>query len=189
MNWSSLWQDSACHVLATIVMTTRVYACIELQSYSNPQKQEILRGGKCLKTPELKLLCLSLFYIIWGAILLAQFGENAAIQDSRIQDSIDFALCHLGGESGSLDCPSHDSLTDTKGLALDCLSSLLLGCMPVSSLVFALTSSDLERVVECWKRVVKPSETSKMDLSASGGTKNGDSQRMPSAAEELPRNL
>ena len=189
MNWSSLWQDCACHVLATIVMMTKVYACIELQSYSNPQKQEILRGGKCLKTPELKLLCLSLFYIIWGVIILARFGESAAIYDSRIQDSIDFALCHLGGESGSLDCPSHDSLTDTKGLALDCLSYFLLGCLPVSSLVFALTSSDLERVVECWKRVVKPSETSKMDLSASGGTKNGDSQRMPSAAEELPRNL
>ena len=137
----------------------------------------------------MKLLCLSLFYVIWGVIILARFGEIAAIYDSRIQDSIDFALCHLGGESGSLDCPSHDSLTDTKGLALDCLSSLLLGCMPVSSLVFALTSSDLERVVECWKQVVKPSETSEMNLSASGGTKKGDSQRMPSAAEELSQNI
>ena len=137
----------------------------------------------------MKLLCLSLFYIIWGVVILARYGENAAIYDSRIRDSIDFALCHLGGESGSLDCPSHDSLTDTDSLALDCLSYLLLGCMPVSSLVFALTSSDLERVVECWKRVVRPSEASKMNLSASGATKKGDSQRMPSAAEELSRNL
>ena len=162
---------------------------LELQSYPNPQKQEILRGGKCLKTPELKLLCLSLFYIIWGVIILARFGESAAIYDSRIQDSIDFALCHLGGESGSLDCPSQDSLTDTKGLALDCLSYLLFGCLPVSSLVFALTSSDLERVFKCSKRVVRPSKTSKMDLSASGGTKKGDFQRMPSAAKELSRNV
>ena len=137
----------------------------------------------------MKLLCLSLFYIIWGVIILARFGESAAIYDSRIQDSIDFALCHLGGESESLDCPSHDSLTDTKDLVLDCLSSLLLGCMPVSSLVFALTSSDLERLVECWKRVIRPSETSKMDLSAFGGRKKGGSQRMPSAAEELHENL
>ena len=162
---------------------------LELQSYPNPQKQEILRGGKCLKTPELKLPCLSLFYIIWGVVILARYGENAAIYDSRIQDSIDFALCHLGGESGSLDCPSHDGLSDTKGVALDCLSYFLLGFLPVSSLVFALTSSDLERVVECWKRVVRPSEASKMDLSASGGTKMGDFQRMPSAAEELSRNV
>ena len=164
-------------------------ACIELQSYSNPQKQEILRGGKCLKTPELKLLCLSLFYIIWGVIILARFGDSVAIQDSRIQDSIDFALCHLGGESGSLDCPSHDNLSDTKEVALDCLTYALLGCLPVCSLAFALTSSDLERVVECWKRVVRPSETSKIDLSASGVTKKGESQRMPSAAEELSRNI
>ena len=119
---------------------------------------------------------------------MARFGDNAAIHDSRIQDSIDFALCHLGGESGSLDCPSYDSLTDTQEVALDCLTYALLGCLPLCSLVFALTSSDLERVVECWKRVVRPSETSKMDLSASGGRKKGESQRMPSAAEEFPQN-
>ena len=120
---------------------------------------------------------------------MARFGESIGIHDSHIQGVIDFALCHLGGESGSLDCPSHDGLSDTKGVALDCLSYFLLGCLPVSSLVFALTSSDLERVVVCWKRVVRPSETSRMDLSASGGTKKGESQRMSSAAEELPQNI
>ena len=139
-----------------------------------------------MKTPEMKLLCLSLFYIIWGVIILARFGESTAVQDKHIQDVIDFALCHLGGESGAVNCPSHDSLTDTRGVALNCLAYFLLGLLPISSLIFALTSSDLERLVKCWKRVVKPSEaTSKTDLSASGGAKKDDSQRMPSVSEEL----
>ena len=138
----------------------------------------------------MKLLCLSLFYIVWGVIILARFGESTAIQDKHIQAIIDFALCHLGGESGSLNCPSHDSLTDTTNVALNCLSYFLLGCLPVSSLVFALTSSDLERVVACWKRVVRPSEAiSKMELTASGVSKKGDSQSVPSVSEKLPQNV
>ena len=125
-----------------------------------------------------------------GAILLVRFGENAAIQDSHIQDSIDFVLCHLGGESGSLDRASHTSYQTLKAFLKTACHTFCLGaCLYISSLAFALTSSDLERVAECWKRVVRPSETSKMDLSASGGTKKGESQRMPPAAEELPQNL
>ena len=120
---------------------------------------------------------------------MVRFGENAAIPDSRIQNSIDFVLCHLGGRVRVIGPYITYILSDTKGLPQDCLSYFLLGCLPVSSLAFALTSSDLERVVECWKRVVRPSKTSKMDLSASGGTKRGESQRMPPAAEELPRNV
>ena len=142
-----------------------------------------------MKTPELKLLCLSLFYTIWGVVVLAQFGESAGIHDSHIQGVIDFAVCHLGGESGSLDCPSHDSISDTKGVALDCLSYFLLGCLPVSSLIFAFTSSDLEQVVVCCKRVVRQSEASQMLQSASVRSKKADSQRVPSVLEDLPRNI
>ena len=123
-----------------------------------------------MKTPELKILCLSLFYIICGIIVLTRFGESTGSYGDLIQNVINFALCHLGGESGSLDCPSHDSLSDTKGVALDCLSYFLFGCLPVSSLIFAFTSSDLERVVVCWKRLATLSGSSKMNLSASGGS-------------------
>ena len=156
--------------------------------HPNPQKQEILRGGKCLKTPELKILCLSLFYIICGVVVLARYGESTGYHGDYIQRVIDFGLCHLVGESESLDCPPHDSISDTKGFALNCLSFFLLGCLPICSLVFAFTSSDIERVVLCWKRVVRQSETSKVYLSASGGSKKGDSQRMPSLSEEAPKN-
>ena len=142
-----------------------------------------------MKTPELKILCLSLFYIICGVIVLAQYGESIGSHGDLIQRVIDFAVCHLAGESASLKCPSHDSIADTKGVALSSLSYFLLGCLPVSSLIFAFTSSDLEQVVVCCKRVVGRSETSKMYLSASGGSRKADSQRMPSVSEELPKNV
>ena len=157
--------------------------------HSNPQKQEIVRGGKCLKTPELKILCLSLFYIICGVVVLARYSETIGSQGDYIQRVIDFGSCHLAGVSASLNCPSHDSITDTKGVALNCLSYFLLGCLPISNLIFAFTSSDLERVVVCCKRVVRRSEASKKHLSASGGSRKTDSQRMPSVSEEIPKNI
>ena len=134
----------------------------------------------------MKILCLSLFYIICGVIVLTRFSESTGSHGDRIQSIIDFALCHLGGESGSLDCPSHDSISDSKGVALTSLSYFLVGCLPVSSLVFAFTSSDLERVIVCCKRVARPSERSEVALSTFSGSKKDDSQRMPSVAEELP---
>ena len=140
-----------------------------------------------MKTPELKILCLSLFYIICGVIVLTRFGESTGSHGDHIQKIIDFALCHLAGDSSN--CSSHDSITDTKSAALTSLSYFLVGCLPVSSLVFAFTSSDLEQVMLCWKRVVRPSETSKVYLSASGGSKKGDSQRIPSVSEELSMNI
>ena len=149
--------------------------------YSNPQKQGLLRGGKCLKTPELKILFLSLYYIICGVIALTRFGESTGYYGDHIQRVTHFALCHLGGEPGSSDCPSQDSLMHTKEVALTSLSYFLFGCLPVSSLIFAFTSSDLERVAVCCKRVVRPSGKTMVYLSASGGPM-GDSQGMQSVS-------
>ena len=138
-----------------------------------------------MKTPELKILSLSLFYIVCGVVVLAQFGESTGSHGDYIQRVIDYGLCHLGGESESLECPSHASISDTKGVALNCLSFFLFGLLPICSLVFAFTSSDLERVLVCCKRVARTSKTSKAYLSTSSGPKKGDSQRIPPVSEEL----
>lgn len=97
----------------------------------------------------------------------------------------EFGLCHLAGESASLDCPPHDSKTDTEDVAFNCLSYFLLGCLPIFSFIFAFTSSNFEWVVVCCKRVVRPSITLKMYLSASCGSRkaDSDSQRMPLVSE------
>ena len=121
-----------------------------MQSYS--QKQDILRGGKCLQTPELKILCLSVFYIVCGVVVLAQYGETTGSQGNYVQRVIDFAVCHLAGESSAtVDCPSHDNIMDSKVVALNCLSYLMLGCLPISSLIFAFKSSDFNQVAVCCK--------------------------------------
>ena len=133
----------------------------------------------------MKILCLSLLYIVCGVVVLAWFGESTGSHGDYIQRVIEFGLCHLGGESQSLQCPSHASISGTKRVVLNCLAFFLLGCLPICSLVFAFTSSDLERVLVCCKRVARTSKTSKAYLSTSSGPKKGDSQRIPPVSEEL----
>ena len=107
-------------------------------------------------------------------MVLAQYGETTGSHGSHIQRVIDFAVCHLAGESAAtVDCPSHDSVSDTKGTVLNCLAYLLLGCLPMSSLIFAFKSSDFNQVAVCCKRVVRVGqpEATKTNLSAPSSTR------------------
>ena len=130
----------------------------------------MFRKEGCLNTPEIKILFLSLVYIIAGVFVLARYGESLNSHDEYIARLLSFGSCHLNGNNPN--CPPHDSIVDNTSLALNCITFFLLAFIPVTSLAFALNSSDFKKFTKFCKRSKKKPETSQGIISSDKPEKN-----------------
>ena len=90
-----------------------------ISSYSF-QNQSLFRRGQCLNTPEIKILFISVVYIIAGVFVLVQYGQSVSKHNVSIDSLLAFGVCQLNGNDPS--CPKHAHIVGKTGIALNIVS-------------------------------------------------------------------
>ena len=128
-----------------------------------------------MNAPEIKILFISIVYIIAGVFVLAHYGQSISNRGGYVSSLLAFGVCQLNGNDPS--CPNHEDIIDKPGIALNIVTFFLLGLVPLTSLSFAVKSSDIKRLQTCLKWSKK---TSGAPTDASNETKKKDSLKAAS---------
>ena len=79
-----------------------------------------------------------------GVFVLVRYGQSLNNQNEQIDLLLSFGLCQLGGNDPS--CPNHDDIVDKVNVVLNCITYFILGLIPLTSMPYAITSSDIEKL-------------------------------------------
>lgn len=133
------------------------------------KNQSLFRKGECLNTPEIKILFTSGVYIVAGVFVLVRYGHSLSVHENFIESQLTYGVCHLFGNDPG--CPSHDNVVDKTTIVLNCITFFILGLIPLTSLTYAVKTSDLKKLARCFKPSRK-AETSQMNISSGTQGKN-----------------
>ena len=100
-----------------------------------------------MNTPEIKILFISIVYIMAGVFVLVRYGQAISTHLEYVNSLLAFGVCHLNGDDPS--CPDHETVVNKTDIVLNCISLFLLGLLPLTSLTYAVKSSDIKRLRKC----------------------------------------
>ena len=82
-----------------------------------------------------------------GVFVLVQYGQSVSKHDVSIDSLLAFGVCQLNGNDPS--CPKHEHIVGKTGIALNIISFFILGLAPLTSLSYAVKSSDIKKLLKC----------------------------------------
>ena len=104
-------------------------------------------------TPEVKILCLSVFYVLVYVFSLTQFSQIIAKGSELGQDLAKFIICNIQGvQSVTEKYQNVENIVDHAGVALEITANFLLGLIPIANIAFAMKSSDFMKLLKCFRR-------------------------------------
>ena len=134
------------------------------------QNQSLFRKGQCLNAPEIKILFSSVVYITAGVFVLGRYGQSVSTHDTLINSLLSFGVCQLNGNDPS--CPDHEDIVNKTNISLNCITFFILGLIPLTSLSYAVKTSDIKRL---FQRLRLSSKKSRAFRSTSTDSRKKDS--------------
>ena len=82
-----------------------------------------------------------------GVFVLVRYGQSVSTHGEYVNSLLAFGVCQLYGDDPS--CPDHETVVNKTEIVLNCISLFLLGLLPLTSLTYAVKSSDIKRLRKC----------------------------------------
>ena len=100
-----------------------------------------------------------------GVFVLVRYGQSVSTHDVYIDSLLRFGLCQLNGNDPS--CPDHEDIIDKTSNALNIITFFILGLVPLTSLSYAVKTSDIKKLLRRLRLSRKRFETTRSTLSDS----------------------
>ena len=121
-----------------------------------PQKRQLFQNKKSkyfyiisFSVPEVKILILSCYFILFGTMGLINFSINIRDADIILDRLLDYFACQASGYSADHTCSAeYERFRTHLQLELNSTTYALLGLLPWFNLLFAVQVSDIKKAMQ-----------------------------------------
>ena len=122
-------------------MSSTLFPSQNLHSPANEVRDKLIGKKSFFSAPELKMIVLSVVFVVLGILVLAILTHNIASQGEYAKNIKDYAKCQLFGDNP--DCKGRRVDIRIVSATLSALAAIGVGLTPYVNIFFILKKSDL----------------------------------------------